>query len=101
LVYATPDDVTPLGWSADAHFIYVLNSKTLNFRGPTAPGGETKTEARILRVSVEGGPATTVAVLPFEEIGGVTMTPDGRKFICAVYSSRSDIWVVDDFDPSP
>jgi Tol biopolymer transport system component/DNA-binding winged helix-turn-helix (wHTH) protein len=101
LVYATPEDVTPLGWSADAHFIYVLDSKTLNFRGPTAPGGETKTEARILRVSVEGGPATTVAVLPFEEIGGVTMTPDGRKFICAVYSSRSDIWVVDDFDPSP
>ena len=101
LVYATPEDVTPVGWSADAHFIYVLNSKTLNFRGPTAPGGETKTEAKILRVSVQGGPVKTVAVLPFEEIGGVTMTPDGRKFICAVYSSRSDIWVVDDFDPSP
>lgn len=101
LVYASTEDVRPVGWSADAHFIYVLNSKALNFRGPTAPGSETITEAKILRVPVDGGPVTTVTSLPFEEIGGVTMTPDGRTFICAVYSSRSDIWVVDDFDRAP
>jgi hypothetical protein len=27
------------------------------------------------------------------------MTADGRRFVCAVYSSRSDVWVVDHFDP--
>jgi Tol biopolymer transport system component len=101
LLYASREDVTPVGWSADAQFIYVLKSKNLNFRGPTAPDSETITEAKILRVPVDGGPATIVTNLPFEEIGGVTMTPDGRMFICAVYSSRSDIWVVDDFDRAP
>jgi hypothetical protein len=59
------------------------------------------TEARILEVPVNGGPAKSVLALPFEEIGGISMTPDGRRFVCAVYYSGSDIWVVDDFDPSP
>ena len=26
------------------------------------------------------------------------MTPDGRRFIYPVFSSRSDVWIVDDFD---
>jgi hypothetical protein len=89
----------PIGWSADARFIYVFEGKVLNPRGVTAPNGETATEARILRVQVDGGVANTVTTLPFDEIGGVSMTPDGRRFICVVYSSRSDIWVVDNFDP--
>lgn len=57
-------------------------------------------EAKILMVPVNGGDVKTVAVLPFDEIGSVCMTPDGRRFIVTVYSSRSDVWVVDDFDVS-
>jgi Tol biopolymer transport system component/DNA-binding winged helix-turn-helix (wHTH) protein len=95
------DSVRPVGWSADSRSIYVLEGKVLNLRGLTSPGGETTTEARILRVAVTGDDVKTVAALPFEEIGGVSMTPDGRRFVCAVYSSRSDVWVVDNFDPSP
>jgi Tol biopolymer transport system component/DNA-binding winged helix-turn-helix (wHTH) protein len=95
------DSVRPIGWSADAQSIYVLEGKALNLRGPAPPGGETTTEARILRVPVRGGDVVTVVALPFDEIGGVSVTPDGRRFVCAVYSSRSDVWVVDDFDPSP
>jgi hypothetical protein len=26
------------------------------------------------------------------------MFPDGRRFVVSVYSSRSDVWVVDNFD---
>jgi hypothetical protein len=78
----------------------VLQGKGLNARGLTAPGGETTTEAKILRVPVGGGNAETVIALPFEEIGGVSMTPDGRTVVCVVYSSRSDVWVVDNFDPA-
>jgi Tol biopolymer transport system component/DNA-binding winged helix-turn-helix (wHTH) protein len=101
-VYPTKANVAaPIGWAADARSIYVVEGKNLNFRGLTAPGGETMTEARILEVPVDGGPVKTVLTLPFEEIGGISMTPDGRAFVCAVYSSRSDIWVVDDFDPAP
>jgi Tol biopolymer transport system component/DNA-binding winged helix-turn-helix (wHTH) protein len=94
------DSVRPVGWSADSHWIYVVKGKGLSLRGLTAPGGETTTEARILRVPAGGGNAETVMALPFEEIGGVSMTPDGRTFVCVVYSSRSDVWVVDNFDPS-
>jgi hypothetical protein len=50
---------------------------------------------------VTGGEVETVVALPFDEIGSVSATPDGRRFVCTVYSSRSDVWVVDDFDPSP
>jgi Tol biopolymer transport system component len=95
------DSVKPVGWSADSRSIYLLEGKVLNLRGPTAPGGETTTDARILRVAVTGGGAEAVMALPFEEIGGVSVTPDGRRVVCAVYSSRSDVWVVDNFDPSP
>ena len=101
LVYPTASFAKPIGWSSDADSIYVLKGKKSNVRGVTTPGGETVTEAKVLRVPVNGGQAKTVIDLPFEEIGGVTMTPDGRKFVSAVYSSRSDIWVVDNVDPSP
>jgi Tol biopolymer transport system component/DNA-binding winged helix-turn-helix (wHTH) protein len=95
--------VAPIGWAADGRSIYIVEGSNLNFRGLTAAlaGGETMTEARILEVPLDGGPAKTILALPFEEIGGISMTPDGRTFVCAVYSSRSDVWVVDDFDPSP
>jgi hypothetical protein len=39
-----------------------------------------------------------VASLPGDEVGSVTMTPDGRRFVYPVFSSRSDVWIVDDFD---
>ena len=91
----------PIGWSADGRFIYVVEGKNLNFRGLTAPNGETMTEARIVRMHANGDEVQTVLNLPFEEIGDVSMTPDGRRFVVAVYSSRSDVWVVDNFDASP
>jgi hypothetical protein len=93
--------VKPVGWTADARSILVVEAKPLNFRGLTAPNGETMTGARIVQVPVNEGPVKPVVTIPFEEIGGVSMTPDGRRFVCAVYSSRSDVWVVDDFDPLP
>jgi Tol biopolymer transport system component len=102
LVYATgADSAMPIGWSADARSIYVIEGKGLNFRGTTAPLGETVTDARIVRVPANGGGGKTVTVLPFDEIGSADMTPDGRRVVCAVYSSRSDVWVVDNFDASP
>ncbi len=89
------DTVRPIGWSADSRSIYVLEGKFLNLRGLMPPGGETTREARILRVAVPGGAVETVVEFPFEEIGGVSVTPDGRRFVCAVYSSRSDVWLVE------
>jgi len=102
LVYPTAAaSAMPIGWSPDGRSIAVLEGKNLNFRGLTAPLGETVTEAKIVRVSLDGKDVRTVAVLPFEEIGGVSMTPDGRRFVVVVYSSSADVWVVDNFDTAP
>lgn len=90
----------PVGWGPDGRSIYVVEGKNSTYRGLTAHLGETITDAKILRVPVNGGDVQTVADIPFDEIGGVAMAPDGRRFIIAVYSSRSDVWVVDNFDGS-
>jgi hypothetical protein len=47
---------------------------------------------------VNGGQPETILSLPFEEIGSVAMFPDGRRFVASVYSSRSDVWLVENFD---
>jgi hypothetical protein len=49
-------------------------------------------------VSVADGRTEIVASVPFEEIGTIAMTPDARTFLVSVYSSRSDVWIVDEFD---
>jgi Tol biopolymer transport system component/DNA-binding winged helix-turn-helix (wHTH) protein len=88
----------PIGWSQDATSIYAIDGKRAAARGLSVSFGETLTAARILNVPVNGGTPSTVMELPFEEIGGIAMFPDGRRFVCAVYSSRSDVWVVENFD---
>jgi Tol biopolymer transport system component/DNA-binding winged helix-turn-helix (wHTH) protein len=89
----------PLAWSRDGRRLYLFGGERSAYRGLHVRAGETMKDVRVLSVPAAGGNVTTVAVLPFSEVGGVSMTPDGRRFVCAVYSSRSDVWVVDDFDP--
>lgn len=91
----------PVAWSSDGSSVYALEGKPSTYRGPTLPVGETMTGARIVMVPVNGGDAKTVASFPFAEIGGVSMTPDGRRFVFTVYSTRSDVWVMDNFDVTP
>ena len=59
------------------------------------------TEARIDRLALNGAPPTTIVELPFHEVGGIAMFPDGRRFVVSVYSSRSDVWIVENFDMTP
>jgi Tol biopolymer transport system component len=102
LVYGTADPSSPepfpIGWSTDGRFIIAMDGKRAAYRGITASFEETLTEAKILRVPVRGGTPETLLSLPFDEVGSVAMFPDAQRFVCAVYSSRSDVWVVDDFD---
>ena len=93
--------MAPIGWSADGRSIYAIEGKTLTTaRGLTPPLGETLTEAKIVRIPLTGTPET-IAALPARETGGITMTADARKFVYTVYSSRSDVWIVDNFDAAP
>jgi Tol biopolymer transport system component/DNA-binding winged helix-turn-helix (wHTH) protein len=100
LVYKTSTLSTmPFGWSADGSAVYAVEGKNSTYRGFKLPLGETLTDAKILLIPLKGV-VRTIASLPSEEIGGVSMTPDARTFVYTVYSSRSDVWVVDNFDVS-
>jgi Tol biopolymer transport system component/DNA-binding winged helix-turn-helix (wHTH) protein len=90
--------IRPIGWSKDGGSIYVVEGKNGPFRGATSFVGETTTDAAIRRIALTDGTIQTVLSLPGDEIGSVTMTPDSQRFIYPVFASRSDVWVVDDFD---
>jgi DNA-binding winged helix-turn-helix (wHTH) protein/Tol biopolymer transport system component len=101
LIYRTAKVLTtmPIRWASDGRAIYAVAGTPSAARGLTARLGETLRDATILRVPIDGGAVQTVAVIPFEEIGGVSITPDGRTLVFAVYSSTpSDVWVVDHLD---
>jgi Tol biopolymer transport system component/DNA-binding winged helix-turn-helix (wHTH) protein len=105
LVYAapTPSDFVPypIGWSSDGRFIYGFDGKRAAYRGRSVSYEETVTDAKIMRVPASGGSPETILSLPFEEVGTVAMFPDGRRFLCTVYSSGSDVWIVENFDAAP
>jgi Tol biopolymer transport system component/DNA-binding winged helix-turn-helix (wHTH) protein len=94
---ATPPPVL-IGWAPDGRSIYALENDKPIYRGVVATRGETAAEARIVRRSVRDGAVLSTFRLPFGEVGGVAMTPDGRGFVCTVYSSQSDVWIVENFD---
>jgi DNA-binding winged helix-turn-helix (wHTH) protein/Tol biopolymer transport system component len=102
LVYRLPKDsgVLPIGWSPDGTAIYAYDGKRAAYRGILVPFELTMTSARILRIPLSGALVETVATLPFPEVGTIAVFPDGRRFVCSVYTSRSDVWLVEDFDPS-
>jgi Tol biopolymer transport system component/DNA-binding winged helix-turn-helix (wHTH) protein len=104
LVYGTPNPADsvpmPIAWSPDGRFVIASDGRRAAYRGITASFEETMTDVRILRVPVNGGPPETLVRLPFDEVGGIAMFPDGRRFVMSVYSSRSDVWIVDNFDPT-
>ena len=100
LVYATTRSAYPLGWSARNDLIYVLKGVPAEFREVASRLGETMKKASIIKVPVDGGAPQLVARIPFGEIGAVAMTPDARRLVVPVFSSGSDIWMVDGFDSS-
>jgi Tol biopolymer transport system component/DNA-binding winged helix-turn-helix (wHTH) protein len=87
-----------IGWSPDGTEVIAYDGRRAVSRGSSVIFGETITAAKILKLSASGGRPTTIVELPFSEIGGVAMFPDARRFVVSVYTSRSDVWVVDDFD---
>ena len=97
-VHGTANDLVPIAWSTDGGSVYAVKGKPWLYRGLSALLGETTTETTVVNVPLDGREVRTVLVLPFDEVGGVSITPDGRTIVCAVYSSRSDVWMVENFD---
>ena len=87
-----------IGWAAGGDSLYALDGKSASSRGNFTQTGETTTEAKIVRYPLDGSPPQTLVELPFEEIGGISISPDGKTLVCAVYVSSSDVWVSEGFD---
>nr|AIA18008.1 WD40-like Beta Propeller Repeat [uncultured bacterium] len=88
--------VRTIGWSADD--VYIAEGTIGEARGATSFVGETMREATILRISVRTGEAVRVRSIPASEVGSISMTRDGRRFVYPAFSDRSDVWIVDGFD---
>ena len=53
----------------------------------------------ILRVSYPKGDTTTVVQLPPGEIPAADITPDLKTMVYTISETRSDVWLVENFDP--
>ena len=75
----------PLGWSRDGRFVYATS------------GGD---QREIVQLEV-ANPKTpkTVAAMP-GPINSATVSADGKKIIAAVNESKSDVWIMENFDPT-
>jgi serine/threonine protein kinase/Tol biopolymer transport system component len=79
-----PGDYLPLGWSADGNFVY-----TSKFGG----GGE------IFQIGhADSKEPKTVTTMPGQVSQGA-VSPDGRKIIVSVGEEKSDVWLMNNFDP--
>ncbi|MFZ5519293.1 MAG: protein kinase domain-containing protein [Candidatus Zhuqueibacterota bacterium] len=87
LTFLLKGDFYPIGWSPDGKGIYAWNPN--------------KKPMEILIVPVNGGKPEAIITLPFENfiMNGISVTPDGNKIVCAVFEKRSDVWLMENFDP--
>jgi hypothetical protein len=72
----------PIGWSADGHLVYCQAS------------------FGVFGVPVDGSERRVIVVVPFKDVGDVSMSPDGRRVVCSVYEIIKDAWLVENFDPN-
>jgi Tol biopolymer transport system component len=76
----------PAGWSPDGSSIYAhdyAGNRMLSI--PVDPAGR--------------GTPHTVFAIP-ERIGAASVSADGKKFVYSATETKSDVWVVDNFDPA-
>lgn len=75
----------PVGWSADARWVYMEQ--------------ETSGDDEVLRLPAAGGKPEHWVTLPLgQDSGCAHMTADGGRFVCAIQEGESDAWLVEDFD---
>jgi Tol biopolymer transport system component len=84
-----PGDTVPLGWSPDGKHVYAIGLAYLSGR-------------EIVRVQVASpNEVTSVATLPdFIEYAWASVSPDGQEIFASVGEKKSDVWLMENFDPS-
>ena len=77
-------ELTPAGWSPDGGSIYALHIPASN---------------DVLSIPAAGGMPHTIITTP-EDIVSASVSADGKKSVYSVAETKSDVWIVDNFDPA-
>jgi Tol biopolymer transport system component len=77
--------ILPFGWSPDSKYVYAIRNKR-----------------DIIRIQVATPhQVMPVATMPSDVLHGLaTVSPDGREIIVTVAEEKSDVWLMDNFDPA-
>jgi Tol biopolymer transport system component len=84
--------IYPLGWSSDGKYVYANRERSF-----WASDGE------IIRVQVATpNEVTPVATLPggITNDDGASVSPDGKEIVVSISEEKSDVWLMENFDPS-
>jgi Tol biopolymer transport system component/DNA-binding winged helix-turn-helix (wHTH) protein len=83
------DEILPLGSSPDGKYVYAIR------------GLEPRREIIRLQVATPHD-LTSVATLPGDvvEYDGASLSPDGQEIVVSVSEEKSDVWLMENFDPS-
>jgi serine/threonine protein kinase len=83
--------IFPFGWSADGKYVYAIRAQAGEF------GRE------LVRVQVDPPrKVISLATLPGDvaEVDGASISPDGSEIVASVMEQKSDVWLMENFDPS-
>jgi serine/threonine protein kinase len=74
----------PVGWSQDGKMIYALD--------------QISNKNSLLEIPEDGGDPKPIFTLP-GPINQATINPLGTKFVCSISESKTDVWLMENFDP--
>ena len=84
-----PGGIYPFGWSPDGKYVYAVRMEA---------------DREIIRVQVAPpNRVASVATLPGDVVDddGASVSPDGKAIFASVDEGKSDVWLMENFDPSP
>jgi serine/threonine protein kinase len=82
--YFAPRGCRPAGWTPDGRSIYAYCGNVV----------------RWIPVSAAAADDTRIVLTVSGEIAGASVSPDGKKFVYSMAETKSDVWIVDNFDPA-
>jgi serine/threonine protein kinase/Tol biopolymer transport system component len=76
----------PVGWSTDGKYVYALEGREIVKVGLASPNHQ----------------SIPVATLPGDIVDFLTagMSPDGREIVVPISEAKSDVWMMENFDPT-
>jgi serine/threonine protein kinase/Tol biopolymer transport system component len=80
-----PYETNPLGWSPDGKYVYAVRGREVIKVGLGSPNHP-----------------IPIATLPADVVDNLSggMSPDGREIVVPLSEAKSDVWIMENFDPS-